>query len=125
MTENTADLRNVVEGDTVTIETTEGHTFEAECVSYEKQHADPRSGEVRETNVWQFEGDRNVAVSFTDGLKSSPDDPEFETRDNESPHSCASQSCSAQFPVHNEVWDSDEEESIGYIESLTIAGAKV
>ena len=105
MTENTADLRNVVEGDTVRIETTERHTFEVECVFYEKQHADPRSGEIRETNIWQFEGDRNVAVSFTDGLKSSPDDPEF--------------------PVHNEVWDSDEEESIGYIESLTIAGAKV
>ena len=105
MPENTADLRNVVEGDTVTIETTEGHTFEVECVFYEKQHADPRSGEVRETNIWQFEGDRNVAVSLTDGLKSSPDDPEF--------------------PIHNEVWEADEEESIGYIESLTIAGAKV
>ena len=125
MPENTADLRNVVEGDTVTIETTEGARFLAECVFYEKQHADPRSGLVRETNLWQFEGDRNVAVSFTDGLKSSPDDPEF--------------------PVHNEMWDcdlhrgeghecsasergstnSDEEESIGYIESLTIAGAKV
>lgn len=105
MTENTADLRNVVEGDTVTIETTDGHTLEVECVRYDKQHADPRSGEIRETNIWQFEGDRNATVSFTDGLKSSEDDPDF--------------------PIHNEVWDVDEEETLGYIESLTIAGATV
>ena len=106
MPEHTADLRNVSEGDTVTLELSNGETLVVECFFYQNQHADPRSGEVRETNIWRFKNDdRLLAVSITDGLKSSPDDPDF--------------------PIHNEVWDEDEETGLGYIESLTLMGAEV
>ncbi len=54
MEEHTEDLRNVREGDTLDITTTEGETFEAECTDRQVQHADPRSGEVRETTIWTF-----------------------------------------------------------------------
>ena len=106
MTENTADLRNVVEGDIVEIVTSEGEVFEAECTDFQVQHADSRSGEVRETRLWLFDAvEYQPSVSITDGLKSSPDDPDF--------------------PIHNEIWDRQQEGTMGYIESLTIAGAKV
>ena len=106
MTENTADLRNVVEGDIVEIVTSEGEVFEAECTDFQVQHADARSGEVRETRLWLFDAvEYQPSVSITDGLKSSPDDPDF--------------------PIHNEIWDRQQEGTMGYIENLTIAGAKV
>ena len=105
MTEHTADLRNVVEGDSVTIETRGGDTFDVECFFHQQQQADPRSGEVRETNIWRLKNEnRLLAVSITDGLKSSPDDPDF--------------------PIHNEVWDEDEEVGLGYIESVNTLEAQ-
>lgn len=79
MPEHTDDLRNVNEGDSVTIHTTSGETFhEVTCTLRKKRNADPRSGEVRETTLWSFtvDGD-DLTVSITDGLRSSPDDPEF------------------------------------------------
>jgi len=103
MEKHSEDLRNVREGDTVTIQTTEDESFQVTCTHTQTNHADPRSGEVRETNLWLFDSfDHSLAASITDGLKSSSDD--------------------AEFPQHSQVWDKDAEESIGYIESLTIHG---
>lgn len=78
-TTHTDDLRNVREGDTVTVTTTEGETFdEVECAFREVHHADPRSGEIRETTLWSFDvGDKDLTVSIVEGLKSSEDDPDF------------------------------------------------
>lgn len=101
MQEHTDDLRNVNKGDEVTITTSEGETIEGGCVSRETQRADPRTGEVRETTIWMFDDENNartLCVNITDGLRSSPDDPEF--------------------PQHSELWDPVAEENAGYIESL-------
>ena len=101
--EHTADLRNVNENDTVVLETTEGEHFEATCTSRERQNADPRSGEIRETHIWLFDAvEYQPAISITDGLKSSPDDPDF--------------------PVHKEVYDRQQEGTMGYVESVEIMG---
>lgn len=106
------DLRNVNEGDSVTIELahpTNGRTYhEVLCAMREVHHADPRSGEIRETTLWSFNvGDKDLTVSITDGLKSSPDDPEF--------------------PLHKEaslgeIGKADGWVSMGYIESVEIHG---
>lgn len=97
--EHTSDLRSVEEGDTVILETTEGEHFEAECTNRQIQHADPRSGEIRETNIWQFDAVEYLpTVMIVDGLKSSPDDPDF--------------------PLHKEVYDEQQEGTMGYIESV-------
>ncbi len=109
---HTEDLRNVREEDTVTIETTSGRRFAAvKCVTYRTEHADPRSGEVRETSFWQFDvNGRDLVVSIIDGLKSSPDDPEF--------------------PIHKKVrvgnvGEYDGWVDLGYITSVQIHGPKL
>ena len=100
---HTDDLRNVREGDTVEITTTEGETFEAECTERQVSNADPRTGEVRETTLWLFDAVEYLpTVSITEGLKSSPDDPDF--------------------PLHKEAWDRQQERTMGYIKSLKIYG---
>lgn len=103
MEQHSDDLRKVREGDTLEIETTEGETLDVECTSRQVQNADPRSGEIRETKIWQFETDSgSIAASIIDGLKSSSDE--------------------ADFPRHSELWHMDEERNLGYIESLTLLG---
>lgn len=79
MEEHTADIRNIKENDHVTLETTEGGTFhDVECRKRERHNADPRTGEIRETQIWSFTvGHKTLVASITDGLKSSPDGPEF------------------------------------------------
>lgn len=97
--EHTSDLRSVREGDSVRLTTSEGETFEAECINYDKQYAHPDTHKVRETNIWVFETPRGkVAVNILDGLKSSPDSPDF--------------------PKHSELWHLDEDDGMGYIEEL-------
>lgn len=103
MGEHTDDLRNVNEGDLLDITTTEGETFEATCTSREVQHADPRSGEVRQTTIWTFDTPYGeAAATILDGLKSSADDPDF--------------------PQHSELWHMDEGDGMGFIESLNLYG---
>ena len=93
------DLRSISEDDTVKLTTTGGEEIQVTCTHKQVQHADPRSGEVRETHIWSFDSpDHNLAVSVTEGLKSSPDDPDF--------------------PIHNEIWNHNTEDTMGYIESL-------
>lgn len=100
---HTDDLRNVVEGDTVEIVTTEDESFEAECTDYRKEHADPRTGEVRETSMWTFEAvEYKPVATITDGLRSSDTDPEF--------------------PIHTELWDQQQEGHMGYIDDISIHG---
>lgn len=99
MSEHTDDLRNVNEGDSVTLTTTEGHTFDVECIGVERQHAAPETGEITETNIWLF-GD-SLAASITDGLASRPEQ---------------------EFPQYSALWDMDAEEGYGYIEELKIHG---
>lgn len=112
MPEHTDDLRNVNEGDSVTIHTTEGETYhEVECSLREVHNADPRSGEVRETTLWAFTvGDEDLTASIVEGLRSSPDDPEF--------------------PVHKEanlgvIGKADGWTPKGYIESVEIHGPRL
>jgi len=53
--------------------------------------------------MWEFVGNgRTLRASVVDGLKSSEDDPDF--------------------PIHNEVWEQESEESIGYITDVRIHG---
>jgi hypothetical protein len=101
---HTDDLRNVTDGDSVTLHTTEGETFDVECNYHSVDNADPRSGEVRETKTWIFQNQagEEICAAITDGLRSSPDDPEF--------------------PQHSQLWDSTAGENLGYIESLSIHG---
>jgi len=100
---HTEDLRNVQEGDTVEIVTSEYEAFEAKCVETEVHSADPRTGVVRETRIWHFDAvEHQPVVTIIDGLRSSPDDPEF--------------------PLHKAMWDSQQEGSMGYIKDLTIYG---
>lgn len=106
MDEHTADLWNVNEGDEVTLETSEGEHFDATCVERRVEHADPRTGEVRETTMWFFDAiEYQPAVSITEGLRSSESDPEF--------------------PVHNEAWCEQQEGGMGYITSVEIHGPDV
>jgi hypothetical protein len=103
---HTDDLRNVNENDHVTITTSEGETFDAHCKMRQTQNADPRSGEVRETKLWIFETPHGeLAASILDGLKSSPDDPDF--------------------PQHSELYNSEEGENYGYVESVQIHGPRL
>lgn len=103
MPQHTEDLRNVQEGDSVEITTTNGETFEAECTKYTVDSADPRTGEIREIHMWAFDAvEYQPVVSITEGLKSSPDDPDF--------------------PLHSQAFDRQQEQTMGYIESLTIYG---
>jgi hypothetical protein len=110
--EHTTDLRNVNENDVVTIETTEGRRFaEVECVSRQSERADPRSGEVRQSIIWQFNiNGRDLVATIIDGLKSSPDDPDF--------------------PVHKEaslgnVGEYDGWVNLGYFDTVEIYGPKL
>jgi hypothetical protein len=100
MTEHTDDLRNVREGDGVVLTTSNGSQIRTKCFDVSVEHADERTGEVRETTMWRFQPE--IVVSITDGLRSSPDDPEF--------------------PIHNEAYAPRAEESIGFIESVKILG---
>lgn len=101
--EHTDDLRNVREGDTVVITPEQGEAFSCECTDYSVENADPRSGEIRETKIWEFTNvDVKLYASILDGLRSSEDDPEF--------------------PQHSELWDASLERNLGYIEKLTIRG---
>lgn len=101
--EHDSNIWDVEEGDSVTLETTDGREFDAECTSRKTEHADPRTGQVRETEMWEFSAAEWLpVVSITNGLKSSPDQ--------------------ADFPRHSEMWCMDHEEGLGYIEEVTIHG---
>lgn len=99
MSSHTDELRRVQSGDDLLLTTTEGEELEATCTNRSTEHADPRSGEVRETEIWRFDTKYGeVAATILDGLKSSPDD--------------------SDFPVHTELWHIDEGGAMGYIEEL-------
>lgn len=109
---HTDDLRNVNEGDSVTIKTTTGERYtEVECTYKQVSNADPRTGEIRKTHLWVFNADgRDLTAAVIDGLKSSPDDPDF--------------------PVHKKVslstGDGDSDwDSVGYIETVEIHGPRL
>ena len=112
--QHSANLRNVNKGDSVTIETTGGRRFrEVKCTDFIKKHADPRTGEIRETSLWEFDisglGDMEVlTVSIVEGLKSSPDDPDFPVHKNGS----------AGIIGHRDSW-----ESVGHFEEIEIHGS--
>lgn len=103
MEEHTDDLRNVNEGDSVTLDTTENETFNVTCTERLVQQAAPETREVRETRIWVFENNhRKLAASIIDGLRSSPD--------------------GNKFPQHSELWDMTDEENMGYVEQVFIHG---
>jgi len=97
---HTDDLHDVTSDDKVTITTSEGVTFSAECTERSMEVAPPQTGEVRETQRWHFvasNGD-SVVAQIVNGLKSKPDDPDF--------------------PIHDEAWNMDGEYGMGYITSV-------
>lgn len=101
--QHTDDLFNVNEDDELHIYTTEGENFSAECESRKLQRADPRSGEIRQTNIWRFDTPKGtLAASILDGLKSSEDDPDF--------------------PQHSALYAVESGETLGYVESLDLQG---
>lgn len=106
MERHTDDLRNVREGDTVEIVTSEDeYIFPAECTDFDRQQAAEETGEVRETRIWTFSTtERRFAASIVDGLESSSDD---------------------DLPQYSELWDLDREENMGYAEEVNIEGARV
>lgn len=102
-TQHTDDLRNVQEGDDVTIETTEGEVYDLTCVTYQNNGADPRTGEIRETRLWVFEGPGiELGASITDGLKGAADQPDF--------------------PIHMALTNPHDKEEYGYVEDVKIHG---
>lgn len=104
--EHTKDLWNVNEGDEATLTTSGGETFDAECTERSVENADPRTGEIRETTMWVFDGvEYKLAITIIQGLGSSEDDPEF--------------------PVHKEAWDIQQQGTMGYVESLDLHGQKL
>ncbi len=98
---HTSTLQLVREGDTVTIHTSEGHQFEAECVTYDERNAAERTGEIRKTMMWSFDAvEYQPVVTIIQGLRSSADDPDF--------------------PIHEKVWDTKQECRMGYVKSIII-----
>jgi hypothetical protein len=103
---HTEDLWNVIEGDEVTLETSEGEHFDATCVERRVELASERSGEVRETTMWFFDAvEYQPVISITHGLRSSESDPDF--------------------PIHNEAWCKQQEGGMGYITSVQIHGPRL
>lgn len=101
---HSADLRNINEGDDVTITTTEGDSFRATCTSTERQHADERTGHIKQVDIWTFDTPGGeVAAAITEGLKSSESD--------------------VDYPIHSALWNTDEEVGMGYVEGVEIHGA--
>lgn len=100
--EHTDDLRNVRQGDSVEITTSDGVEFGGECVSRTVEHSqNPEL--VRQFYTWEFNAPFGpIFVQITEGLRES-DDME-------------------QFPWHSEAWVSEKEESIGYITDVKIHG---
>lgn len=100
MSQHSIDLHALREGDTADLTMSDGEEFEVEVEDYQHQHAAEMTGEVRDTYIWTFvTEDLRFAVSITDGLASSPDDPEF--------------------PIHHEVWDMKREETMGFVEECS------
>ncbi len=96
------DLRNVDEGDDVTLTTTED-TFMAKCVSRDS-HDDPDPDKVREYTTLRFEQEgAECMVQITDGLRS------FEWE--------------AEYPRHTPLFDEDNEVSLGHITEVKIHGS--
>ena len=94
---HTNSLRDVVSDDTVTIETSDGITFSAECTERAVEAAVPETEQIRETERWHFtasNGDR-IIVQIVHGLKSRPDGPDF--------------------PIHDELWNMDGKYNMGYV----------
>lgn len=105
--QHTADLRNVNEGDDVTIITTEGEEFDAHCTEVDVSNADPRTGEIRETTMWFFEGSHHSTIAvIVDGLASTEEQM-------------------GHFPSHKTMWERNQERDMGYIESVQIHGPRL
>lgn len=100
MEEHTSELRQIREGDRVSIETTDGESLEADCTSYEKQHS--RNPDIVRTSFyWYFEFDGEKAVAtIVEGLKSSPDE--------------------AEYPRHKKLFNLSNETGMGYITSIEV-----
>ena len=97
-----ADLRNVREGDDVTLTTEEHDRLPAVCTSRSKVN-DPDPEKVREYTTLKFEQEgAECIVQITDCLKSF----EWET----------------PYPRHTPLYDEDNEVTLGYITGVKIHG---
>ena len=96
------DLRNVTEGDDVTLTTDDEGDLRATCISRSK-HNDPDPEKVREYTTLNFEQEgAECIVQITDGLKSF----EWET----------------PYPRHTPLYDEDNKVTLGYITGVKIHG---
>lgn len=99
---HTDDLRNIWEGETVTIKTSEGNHFDAECTARTTEHAAENTGEVTQTTIWEFDAiEWRPVATITDGLESN---------------------AVGGFPKHSALWCRDQEQNLGYIETVQIYG---
>ena len=96
------DLRNVNEGDDVTLTTDDESDLRATCTSRSKRN-DPDPDKVREYTTLRFEQEgAEWLVQITDGLKS------FEWE--------------AEYPRHTPLYDEYNEVGLGYITGVKIHG---
>ena len=112
MRQHTEDLRNVVEGDVATIDTTFGWQFsQIECISRDSWSSDEKNSEDTEIITWEFDSstapEKILRASIIDG-KSSQD--------------------SVDYPVHKtavlveSTISIDERQPVGYFERVEIHG---
>ena len=115
MPEHTADLRNVVEDDWVTIDTTFGWRFEqVECISRESWPSDEKNSVGTEILTWEFEApsysEKILRTSIIDGTSSLD---------------------SVDYPVHKtaalveRTVDCIERQPVGYFDSVEIHGQRI
>jgi len=107
MSKHCADLRNVTEGDSVTIETSSGRTFDqVECVTLDTWFPDAQSGEGTGILTWKFDthpnSEKTLRASIIDGTSSLD---------------------SVEFPVHKTAALNGE--SVGYFDSVEIHGQPI
>jgi hypothetical protein len=103
MGEHTDDLRNVNQGDSIAIHTSEGERLTGNCTEFRVHRAAPETGEIRKQSIWTFDFDGvdgDVHAGILDGLKSRAQDDDF--------------------PQYSELWSEAAEESMGYIEEVSI-----
>lgn len=98
--EHNKDLWDVSDGNEVTITTSEGEHFDAECTERRTETMADRTGnESMETTTWLFN-----AVEYQPEIRITrlltAEDPDF--------------------PIHNEIWDQQQEGEMGFIEEIEI-----
>ena len=101
-TEKHNGIRGIDEGNSITVETTEGRTLDLTCTRKDKEgpgRAAREAGIIRETTLWHFDYDGDdVYGTIIDGLKERED--------------------MADFPRHKALFNTETETNYGFIKSV-------